>query len=269
MSTPRKRHFRVADSILREPWAPEIKLTLVLLSAHLNMRWRRDGIEHEQAGNCYLSVGDLLNITSEPDLVTARNRLRLLSKVVNLSVRKRGRFTEVNWPKFPEFQEYGTRSRAPSLPRHLPPPAPAPTPAPTPSKYVSDSAAETAPLTLTPGNGKAKKASFPDRARQAWPTLRDCANAHQAKWRKTPGPVQVKTIAARLKDGYTVDDLEKAIHGAVRRMAFSDDPMAYVTATSIYLPKNIDANVESGEGGGTAQTSIDDAIQQARKRAKT
>lgn len=111
MATPRKRYFRVADSILREPWDRNTKLTLVLLMAYLNTRWARDGVDDKDAGRALLSQGDIAHITGyfRPDI--ARKSLERLAEVVSMSVERSGEFTLVNWPKFAEFQEYASRTR--------------------------------------------------------------------------------------------------------------------------------------------------------------
>ena len=112
MATPRKNYFRVGDSILREPWTREQKLTLVLLQAHLNTRWRRDGIPNEKAGHCVLGRGDLQTITGKSWVRVGQNLLKTLESLVTLSVKSLGEFTEVDWPKFPEFQLFTARGEA-------------------------------------------------------------------------------------------------------------------------------------------------------------
>lgn len=120
MATPRKRYFRVADSILREPWDRDTKLTLVLLMAYLNTRWARDGVPDEEAGRALLCRADVAAITGRlrPDI--ALKSLRSLAEVVSMTVESRGEFTLIDWPKFAEFQEYASRSRGSQKPNESP-----------------------------------------------------------------------------------------------------------------------------------------------------
>lgn len=130
--TPRKHYFRCADSILREPWSRDEKLTLVLLMAHLNSRWRRDGIPHSEAGNCSLGRGEMAMITGRSRLDKARIALSSLSDKVSLSIVIDGEWTLIKWPKYAEFQEFDSRnkgqSKADQKPLLQPPPSPSPTP---------------------------------------------------------------------------------------------------------------------------------------------
>lgn len=130
MATPRKKHFRVGDSILREPWRRELKLACVLLQAHLNTRWRRDGVPNTEAGRCLLSRGALQDITGKSRVRSGFALLRELAELVSITVSLEGEFVSVDWPKFPEFQLLDTRGRAEPEPGAEPHPTPAPTPAP-------------------------------------------------------------------------------------------------------------------------------------------
>ena len=120
MATPRKKHFRVGDSILREPWTRDQKLDLVLLQAHLNTRWRRDGIPNDRAGHCILSRGDLQNITGKTWVKSGQNSLRTLTELVSMSVKPLGELTEVDWPKFAEYQIFTTRKQGSKQARNEP-----------------------------------------------------------------------------------------------------------------------------------------------------
>lgn len=130
MSTPRKRWFRTADAILREPWPREQKLTLVLLMAWLNTRWARDGIPHAEAGNALLSSGVVEEITGRKRLLSGFGALRELSQSVSFSVSLENDYVRISWPKFPKYQQLGSRSRGSDglidEPSHGPPPTPAP-----------------------------------------------------------------------------------------------------------------------------------------------
>lgn len=127
MPTPRKRYFRVADAILREPWPRETKLTMVLLMAWLNQRWARDGLSAEEAGRAVLSRSALAEVTGRHRLDSARVALRKLAEVVSISIEYRDDFTVIHWPKFPEFQNFGAEVGPKSgLEPALDPPLPRP-----------------------------------------------------------------------------------------------------------------------------------------------
>jgi len=134
VATPRKRYFRVGDSILREPWPREVKLACVLLQAHLNTRWRRDAIPHDEAGICLLSKGAWTDITGKSHAKSAQKLLETLATFVNLSAKIKTEndltYIRVDWPKFAEYQEFGSRSPGSDEPLFQPPPSPSPTPTP-------------------------------------------------------------------------------------------------------------------------------------------
>ena len=109
MSTPRKRWFRVADSIGREPWDNDVLATCVRLMAHLNTRWARDGLDVDSAARVTLRPGDLMEITGRRRLDVARMLLRRLADLTSMSVTCPGDMTEISWPKFAEFQDWLSR----------------------------------------------------------------------------------------------------------------------------------------------------------------
>ncbi len=130
MPTPRKRYFRVADAILREPWPRDVKLMLVLLMAWLNQRWARDGLSADEAGRAILSRSALAEITGRYRLDSARKALRKLADHVSITIEVDGDFTSIRWPKFAEFQNYPAETgpspgleAAPSVPPPRPRPA--------------------------------------------------------------------------------------------------------------------------------------------------
>ena len=110
MATPRKHWFRISDSILREPWTRDEKMTLVMLCAWLNQRWARDGLDPENACRATLSRAALAEITGRVQLRHALNSLRALSERISLSIRVDGEFVVIEWPKFAEFQGLASRS---------------------------------------------------------------------------------------------------------------------------------------------------------------
>jgi len=121
LATARKHWFRVADSILREPWTRDVKLTMILLAAWLNQRWARDGLSAEEACHATLSRGALLEITGRSQLKSAAKSLRTLSEVTSISVEVEGEFVSICWPKFAEFQGLAPDTRE-NRGRQSPPP---------------------------------------------------------------------------------------------------------------------------------------------------
>ena len=110
MSSRRKNWFKQPDSILRENWSRDQKLTVVLLAAYLNNRWARDGIEHDQAGKAEIALGDLVSITGLLRFSNAAKRLLSVSEEVSIKIVINTSTVSVDWPKFAEYQGYSTRS---------------------------------------------------------------------------------------------------------------------------------------------------------------
>jgi len=106
---------------------------LVLLQCHMANRWATDQLTAEQACHTVLSGGDLDNITGSSHRKWARHRIDVLGKLVTMSVRHQGDFTEIYWPKLAEYQGWDARERAEDGDDLGPTPdqsAPAPSPAP-------------------------------------------------------------------------------------------------------------------------------------------
>lgn len=127
MATPRKHWFKVADSVLREEWSNDTLATHVRLMAWLNQRWARDGIEHEKAGSAVIGGFDAMAITGVKRAHVALQRLASHPLVAGLTSARAslvgvcpssGALLEntqsptavlLEWSKFSEFQEYGSR----------------------------------------------------------------------------------------------------------------------------------------------------------------
>lgn len=152
MATPRKRWFRVADSIGRESWDNDTLALCIRLMAHLNTRWARDGLEGDEAAMVTLRPGDLMEISGCRRLDRARARLAALAgeilaepeardplnirrtsgersrehpldvagNLTSMSVTYLGDVTEIRWRKFAEFQEWLSGGRVKSGPPHAP-----------------------------------------------------------------------------------------------------------------------------------------------------
>jgi hypothetical protein len=110
--TPRKRYFRVADKVLRKAWSNDELASLIRLMAYLNQRWARDNIAHDEAGHAEISIQDLMTITGRKRADYARLAASKWRAMAELTLQHRGDITVLLWPKFAEFQEFGTRFRA-------------------------------------------------------------------------------------------------------------------------------------------------------------
>lgn len=127
MATPRKRWFKVADSIAVEPWSNDATAAFVRLAAHLNTRWARDGIDGPEAGRAVLRPGILLSLTGCGSVARGRRVLRELATHITLTVDEQGVNTVLEWRKFPVFQGYESEpGEAPGkdAPHTVPPPTP-------------------------------------------------------------------------------------------------------------------------------------------------
>ena len=115
MATPRKRWFRVADSILREDWSDATLATHMRLMAWLNQRWSRDGIDHAKAGSATIGAIDAMAITRTQAARAALRKLARHPREAGLSTARASLDNDakptrvfLEWDKFPEFQEYGS-----------------------------------------------------------------------------------------------------------------------------------------------------------------
>jgi hypothetical protein len=124
MASRRKNWFKQPDSILREHWPREHKLTLILLAAYLNNRWARDGIPHEEAGKAEIALGDLVSITGLLRFSNAAKRLLSVAEEVSIEIVINSSTVSIDWPKFAEYQGYSTRSLGSDSPKEVPPSAP-------------------------------------------------------------------------------------------------------------------------------------------------
>lgn len=123
MATPRKKWFRVPDSVLWEDWTDTELATLIRLQAFLNTRWARGGLTPAEACKATLDPSALHAVTkrSRWDYGVASLELAL-SKVTATSAVTPGSFF-LHWPKFAEFQFGSPESRprvAPSVPHPHP-----------------------------------------------------------------------------------------------------------------------------------------------------
>lgn len=185
MATPRKSWFRVADSILREPWPRDAKLTLVLLCAWLNQRWARDGLSAEEATRAVLTRAALHDITGRSQLAHGVSALRVLGQCVTISISVRGELVEIHFPKFAEFQRLASESRE-NPGKKLPPPPPPP-PTPTDEERKTDAEPSRSPwlnLLAKERGSVADKAAFLERE---LPVIEAEAEAAHPRDRKAQG----------------------------------------------------------------------------------
>ncbi len=121
MATPRKKWFRVADSLTQKPLSNDELATLIRLMGQLNQRWARDGLTADEACSILLRPGDLMACTGSGTLVRARSIARGLAIVVQCTVDEDGVNTLIKLPKWASFQRLPSESGAISG-QKLPPP---------------------------------------------------------------------------------------------------------------------------------------------------
>lgn len=141
MSTPRKRWFKVADAWIRSEWDDATLATVARLMAWLNQRYARDAIPATEAGNARLFQEDAMAISRARSstrrcfetLIFRLKQADLETLTYQLVLKGRHSYLEISWPKFPEFQEYGSRSpgkspgnQRPAEGAYPPPPPPPP-----------------------------------------------------------------------------------------------------------------------------------------------
>jgi hypothetical protein len=219
VGTPRKRYFAVADSIIREPWDRGLKLTLVLLMAHLNTRWARDGIPNRCAGRAPLLPGDVQNITGEENLESGFEILSRLSRKVSLKVTMGDGYIHIDWPKFPSFQRYGVRKKGPE---QGPPRAPKRAPKVPPSASASASASQVREEPPKPPEGASEKPDPKWPKKQdillAWDLAVEAAASYDKPWTHKLESHQ-SDLRKRLKEHPErgADAFAECVHGYVHR----------------------------------------------------
>jgi len=109
MTTPRRRWFKAADSILIEPWPNDVLAAVMRLQAALNTRRARDGLDGAEAGRIALDPIAAMQVAGKRRPDVARTLLRRLADITSMSVRHRGDVTLIDWPKWAEFQGVGAR----------------------------------------------------------------------------------------------------------------------------------------------------------------
>ena len=129
------------------------------------------------------------------------------------------------------------------------------------------------------GRPSDKSADSPtSRARAVWPALVSRAAKHGARWAPKPGPKQVEIVAARIADGATEVELERAVEGYIRKHGTEAqdgfDPMKHYTATTLFRASKFDANVEGSylpdptrkRKGGAQSRDAREVMAEARRR---
>lgn len=127
---PRKRHFRVGDSVWRENWTNDELAGIIRLQAWLNDRWARDGIPTQDCGKAVIPIAHLIAITQAgradyaikaaqrwPEMVSLRLSLEPLK--VALRSPKGDLKVSIDWPKFVEFQHGQLQNSSETVPSAL------------------------------------------------------------------------------------------------------------------------------------------------------
>lgn len=201
MATPRKRWFRVAESILRDEMTVEQRSTFLGLLAWFNQRRARDGVRGSRAQEASIPPGDLLTITLQTTLDAAREFLRDVEKRFDLTIEERGAFTHVSWPMLAKFQEWGRPQNAPTTGRKRPERRPENAPRAAPSETEPNrTISEPEPKKKKSKNGRAPKLPRTDAPEQLTPE----------------GRQYVAGYFADVSPGCVALDLEPRIESALR-----------------------------------------------------
>lgn len=111
----------------------------------------------------------------------------------------------------------------------------------------------------------ARTPSPTDRARFVWPQLVSAAAGHGASWAPKPGVAQLRSVASRIRDGASEDDLESAIHGAMALWSGGDDrgdwdPIKYLRPSTLYGPTKFPEYVQAHRAKPQS-ASLDDRVE--------
>lgn len=242
MATPRKRYFRVADSILFENWDDNQLATMVRLCAYLNVRWAREGRHADEACEADLCIADLFKITRKNRVDVARKSLQRLADVTSMSAERCGDVTRVRWRKFVEYQEFASLSASASAAspasatqKKEPKTMEAPSAPPAPRARVRRSAGAVDP-----------------RVQAAWPAIRAAFAEHGTQLGESIGLDRSLLIAKRLDEGASPDDLVRAVHGYVRLHGLERrgdfDPARYFRPQTVFKAEGFSDRVDAGTG---------------------
>jgi hypothetical protein len=253
VATPRKRYFRVADSILREPWDRDTKMNLVMLMAYLNTRWARDGIPDEEAGRALLCRADVAAITGRlrPDI--ALKSLRSLAEVVSMTIESRGDFTLIDWPKYAEFQEYASRTRGSQKPNE--------SPLQSESESVTNKQEKKPPSATPAARARVRRSAgeVDPRVQTAWPAIRAAFAEHGTTLGESIAVDRSKLIAKRIDAGATTEDLVAAVHGYARaglEKRGDYDPARYFRPQTIFKEDGFSDRVDAGKGPRPVRSGV-------------
>jgi len=233
LATPRKRWFRVADSVLYEGWDDKTLATMIRLSAYLNTRWAREGLDAESAGRGTMPPQAALLITNTSRIDRALAALRQLAASFDsaggLAVSWDGASVTYAWPKYAEFQQFPTPK--------MPPPRPPPRPPPTKSKNKSKKPAPTRRSTRTfPPEGLSVEEQ---QSLVSWAAA------------KGFGPDLVDAKVEAIRDWALAKDVRRADWVATIRGAIRRDGEGKTNGSN---------HPRSTRGGGRSQTPLADAI---------
>lgn len=238
--TARKHWFRVADSILYEPWSDRHLATLIRLMAWLNTRWARNGLTAEKACTGLIPYSALKVITNHSQPVRVRSTFNECAASVHCACTWRAEGVQIEWPKFAEYQRLHDRDR----PSPQTPPQDAPADA---TKNAPDGA-----VGVQKRGGDEPEAKAPSPAPEViaavWSRNRDAANAAGKSWSEAPSLKQAALLRTRL-GAYSADQLSRVaegylrLHGSKRNGEF--DPLRHLTLTTLLRPSNIDKYLEA------------------------
>lgn len=217
MATPRKRWFRFADKLAREPLTNDELATWARLLGHLNTRWARDGLDAAQACECVASPADLMQWAGCRSLARALRSLRSLAEhdpnAPWCSIEERGAYFLVRVPNFSKIQAL-TSDDGETLGQSSAPKSPSPYPRPASRSRVPEEKTQISPA------ARAGKRACPDE-------LEPDQKAAIREWCRKKFPAlepELGAIWEAIRDwarakGVLRPDWPATMRGAVRRRA--------------------------------------------------
>lgn len=265
MATPRKRYFRVADSVRNEPWTNDELAFAIRLMGELNTRWARNGLSEEEACSATFGPGDFMALTGCASLVRARRIARGLATHVSLILDERGAYTRIEWRKFAEFQYSDSRSQGNSDPEISPSAAAASSAASSASRTGPPKPPEPASPPPAARARRSRRRAVDPRSQEAWPSIRAAFAEHGTQLGEALGLDRSELIAKRLDDGATPDDLVAAVHGYVRANGLEPrgdfDPRRFFRPQTVFKADGFSDRVDAGRGPRPIGSGVSKAAQ--------
>lgn len=241
----RRRWFRVDSEELPARTADltdaEFRAFILLLA------YANEHKAQERDDTIVIARSQLLTVSpnSRESVAKSTRTIRELSAKQSWTILEEGAKWTIRLEKYSQKQGF-----APARPAETPltTPTPKTTPTTTPIRTMSNAAS---PLCSSVVDSDPPKPAPTLRAAvlRVWPKLVARAAKHGSTWAPKPGKNQIKIIEARLADGATEVDIERAVEGYIVRCGATErdgfDPLRYFTASTIFRASKFDANVQA------------------------